>query len=309
LIAACEPVGPMREDAARQLGLEPGTTVYSGGGDAELIGVGVGAVEPGDTHLYLGTSGWVSTVTEKQLVDIRRSIASILGVQAGRYHYFAEMETAGKSLEWVKDHLALDEIDIYLEKKQVTESLECVYRSLYDYLCEVISRVPAGSGGVLFTPWLHGNRCPFEDARARAIFFNIGLDTGKSELIRSVIEGIAFHCRFMMEAHQRKLPVSDTIWVCGGIANAPVICQILADILEHEIGAFPDPQNVGALGSALLMALAMGRIPSLAKAKDLLPPPRIFQPDPDKRQAYEKNYQAFTRLYKQNKKLFALLND
>jgi sugar (pentulose or hexulose) kinase len=57
------------------------------------------------------------------------------------------------------------------------------------------------------------------------------------------------------------------------------------------------------------MALAMGRIPSLAKAKDLLPPPRIFQPDPDKRQAYEKNYQAFTRLYKQNKKLFALLND
>ncbi|NLA82719.1 MAG: carbohydrate kinase [Clostridiaceae bacterium] len=309
LIAACEPVGPMREDAARQLGLEPGTTVYSGGGDAELIGVGVGAVEPGDPHLYLGTSGWVSTVTEKQLVDVRRSIASILGVQAGRYHYFAEMETAGKSLEWVKDHLALDEIDIYLEKKQVTESLECVYRSLYDYLCEVISRVPAGSGGVLFTPWLHGNRCPFEDARARAIFFNIGLDTGKSELIRSVIEGIAFHCRFMMEAHQRKLPVSDTIWVCGGIANAPVICQILADILEHEIGAFPDPQNVGALGSALLMALAMGRISSMAKAKDLLPPPRIFQPDPDKRQAYEKNYQAFTRLYKQNKKLFALLND
>ena len=309
IIPASQPVGPMTEEAARQLGLSPGTAVYSGGGDAELIGVGVGAVEPGDTHLYLGTSGWVSTVTEKQKVDIRRSIASILGVQEGRFHYFAEMETAGKSLEWVKDHLALDEIDIYLEKKQVTESLECVYRSLYDYLCEVIDRVPAGSGGVLFAPWLHGNRCPFEDARARAMFFNIGLETGKSELIRSVIEGIAFHCRFMMEAHQRKLAVSETIWVCGGIANAPTICQILADVLEHKIGAFPDPQNVGALGAALLMAASMGRIPSIEKAKQMLPPPRFYEPDPGKRPAYEKNYKAFSRLYKKNKKLFALLND
>ncbi|NLA95637.1 MAG: hypothetical protein GX838_02170 [Clostridiaceae bacterium] len=69
-------------------------------------------MEPGDTHLYLGTSGWISTVTGKQIVDIGRSMASIVGIQPDRYHYFAEMETAGKSLEWVKDHLALDEIDI-----------------------------------------------------------------------------------------------------------------------------------------------------------------------------------------------------
>lgn len=170
IIGASDPVGPMTAEAAKALGLAEGTTVFSGGGDAELIGVGVGAVEPGDTHLYLGTSGWISTVTDKQIVDIRRSMASIVGVQPDRYHYFAEMETAGKSLEWVKEHLALDEIDIYLEKKEVTDSLESVYRSLYDYLCEVIDQVPAGSGGVLFTPWLHGNRCPFEDASARALF-------------------------------------------------------------------------------------------------------------------------------------------
>lgn len=308
IIDSLEPVGPMTAEAADALGLTPGTKVYSGGGDAELIGVGVGAVEPGDTHLYLGTSGWISTVTERQIVDIGRSMASIVGIQPDRYHYFAEMETAGKSLEWVKDHLALDEIDIYLEKKQVTDSLEGIYRSLYDYLCEVISRVPAGSGGVVFAPWLHGNRCPFEDANARAIFFNIGLETGKSELIRSVVEGIAFHCRLMMEAHQHKLTVSDTIWACGGIANAPVICQILADILEYEIGVFPEPQNVGALGAAVLMATAMGKISSVAGAKDMLLKPVIYKPDPEKREAYAKNYLVFTKLYKRNKPLFSILN-
>lgn len=308
IIGALEAVGPLTEEAAEALGLVSGTAVYSGGGDAELIGVGVGAVEPGDTHLYLGTSGWISTVTDKQIVDISRSIASIVGIQPDRYHYFAEMETAGKSLEWVKDHLALDEIDIYLEKKQVTESLQSIYRSLYDYLCQVISQVPAGSGGVLFAPWLHGNRCPFEDAKARAVFFNIGLDTGKSELIRAVVEGIAFHCRLMMEAHQRKLEVSRVIRVCGGIANAPVICQILADILGHPIGVLPDPQNAGALGAALLMAAAMGKIPSVASAKRMLPEPVVFQPDPEQKAVYDRNYKAFTRLYAKNKALFSILN-
>ncbi len=308
IIDSLEPVGPMTAEAADALGLLRGTTVFSGGGDAELIGVGVGAVEPGDTHLYLGTSGWISTVTGRQIVDIGRSMASIVGVQPDRYHYFAEMETAGKSLEWVKDHLALDEIDIYLEKKQVTDSLESIYRSLYDYLCQVIDRVPAGSGGVIFAPWLHGNRCPFEDANARGIFFNIGLETGKSDLIRSVVEGIAFHCRLMMEAHQHKLPVSKTIRVCGGIANAPVICQILADILEREIDVFPNPQNAGALGAAVLMATAMGKIPSVAGAKVMLPEPVTYKPDSEKREAYGKNYLVFSKLYKRNKPLFSILN-
>ncbi|NLA95245.1 MAG: hypothetical protein GX838_00150 [Clostridiaceae bacterium] len=188
------------------------------------------------------------------------------------------------------------------------ESLECIYRSLYDYLCEVISRVPAGSGGVVFAPWLHGNRCPFEDANAKASFFNIGLETGKSELIRSVVEGIAFHCRLMMEAHQHKLPVSGTIWVCGGITNAPVICQILADILEHEIGVFPNPQNAGALGAAVLMATAMDKIPPAAGAKLMLPEPAIYKPDPEKKEDYAKNYRVFTKLYKRNKPLFSILN-
>ena len=100
----------------------------------------------------------------------------------------AELETAGKCLEWVKDHLALDEIDIFLEKTDVASSKESIFTSLYDYMSHVISKTPAGCGGVIFTPWLHGNRCPFEDPNARGMFFNISLETGKTELIRAVVE-------------------------------------------------------------------------------------------------------------------------
>ena len=89
-------------------------------------------------------------------------IASIVGVTKGRYQYFAELATASKCLEWVRDHLALDEIKIYLKKVDVSESLESIYVNLYDFMLEEIKDIPAGSHGVIFTPWLHGNRCPFE---------------------------------------------------------------------------------------------------------------------------------------------------
>ena len=105
----------------------------------------------------------------------------------------------------MKDHLALDEIDIYLEKKHVAESQEAVYTSLYDYMAKVISEVPAGSNGVIFTPWLHGNRCPFEDPNARGMFFNISLETGKTELIRAVTEGVCFHLRWFLETEEKKI--------------------------------------------------------------------------------------------------------
>ncbi len=308
IIKATEEAGGVTAAAAAELGLAEGAAVYGGGGDAELIGLGAGAAGLGDTHLYLGTSGWISTVTDRQIVDAGASIAAIVGCQPGRYHYFAEMETAGKCLEWVRDHLALDEIGVYLEKRHVAESLEGLYLSLYDYLCEVVERVPAGSRGLLFAPWLHGNRCPFEDPSARGMFLGIGLDTGKSAMIRAVIEGVAYHCRLMLEAHEKKLEASDTIVICGGGAVSPVICQIMADILGRRVAAAASPQNVGAFGAALLIAAAMGRIPSLESARSLLPPYTAYEPKAEHAAVHARNYGVFKNLHAANKKAFAALN-
>ena len=158
IVQSTDQVGGLNKAAAADLGLPAGTPVFGGGGDAALIGVGAGATAVGATHIYCGTSGWVITVTDRQRVDVTAMIAAIAGAQRGRYNYFAEMETAGKCLEWVKDHLALDEIGVYLEKKDVAGSQETVYQSLYDYLTETVDRVPPGAGGVIFTPWLRRRR-------------------------------------------------------------------------------------------------------------------------------------------------------
>jgi xylulokinase len=307
--ASTEKVGEVTEAAAKELGLAAGTAVYGGGGDASLIGVGAGAVEVGDTHIYSGTSGWVGTVCEKQTVDTGAMMAAIVGADPESYNYFGELETSNKCVSWVKDHLALDEIGVFLKKYgNAADSLEQVEFNLYDYLEEVIENAPAGSGGVVFTPWLHGNRCPFEDPNAAGMFFNIRLETGKTELIRAVVEGICFHMRWMLERQEKKVETSKAVRFCGGGALGAATCQILSDILQREVVVVESPQNIGAVGAAACIAVGMGVIGSMKDVKKLIPVAKTYKPDSKYKDIYDRNFKVFQNLYKCNKENFAILN-
>ena len=308
IVECTDKVGGLTAKAAQELGLKPGTAVFGGGGDASLIGVGAGSVELGETHIYSGTSGWVSTVVDKSVVDTSAMIAAVLGAQKDRFNYFAELETAGKCLEWVKDHLALDEIGIFLQKTHVAESPETVYTNLYDYLSKVIDEIPAGSSGVIFTPWLHGNRCPFEDPNARGMFFNVSLDVGKTELIRSVIEGVCFHLRWFLETEDKKIQTSSVVRFVGGGALSDVTCQILADITGRTVETVDSPQNVGAVGAAVIMAVGLGVLDDISHAKKLIPAKKTFVPNAKNKDVYDRNFAVYKTLYKNNKEAFKALN-
>lgn len=301
-------IGELTEKSAKELHLVPGISVFGGGGDASLIGVGAGSVELGDTHVYSGTSGWVSTVVDKSIVDANAMIAAIIGADAGKYNYFAELETAGKCLEWAKDHLCLDEVGIYLKKEKITNSFEEKYTSLYDYMSEVMDKVPAGSNGVIFTPWLHGNRCPFEDPNARGMFFNISIDTGKSDMLRAVIEGVCYHLRWFIDVQEKKVQTSQRIRFVGGGALSSVTCQILADITGKTVEAVDSPQNVGAVGAAVVVACGLGMIKNISDAKKLIPVIKTYHPNSANKNIYDKQYEIFKNLYKANKGNFAAIN-
>ena len=308
IVECTDVVGPLGEKAAWELGLALGTPVYGGGGDATLIGVGAGCTEVGQTHIYSGTSGWVTTVIDRQEVDINAMIAGIVGAQEGRYNYFAEMETAGKCFEWVKEHLVLDEIGIYLKKINVAESEESIYESLYDYMTDTIEAIPPGAGGVIFTPWLHGNRCPFEDPKAAGMFFNIRLDTGKTEMLRAVLEGICYHLRWMLECEDKKIKTADTLRFVGGGALSRVTCQILADVTGRTVETVASTKDVGAVGAAMLVAVGSGCIGSLSEAGSLIKAESRYIPNAENKALYDRNYEVFKNLYAANKKSFAVLN-
>lgn len=307
LIESTDLAGELTEQAATDLGLVKGIPVFGGGGDTTFVNIGAGCTRPGDTHIYVGTSGWVSTYMDSQTVDLDAMITGVLSVKRGYFNYYAELETAGKCFEWVKDHLALDETGIYLNQIKITD-VESKYMSLYDYLSEEISKVPPGANGVIFTPWLHGNRCPFEDSNAAGMFFNIRIDTGKRDMIRAVLEGICYHLRWLLECESRKVKTSDTIRFVGGGASSPVTCQMLADITGRTIETVSNSQEVGAVGAALVVAAGIKGMDVLEYAHDIVKAKHVYTPNPDNKEIYERNYIVFKKLYKSNAENFKALN-
>ncbi|MBQ5805242.1 MAG: hypothetical protein IIW22_05670, partial [Erysipelotrichaceae bacterium] len=279
-----------------------------GGGDTTFVNIGAGCTSPGDTHIYVGTSGWVSTFLDHQTVDVNSRITGVLSAKHGYFNYYAELETAGKCFDWVMNHLALDEVGIYLDKKKVTDDVESKYTSLYDYLSDEISKVPPGANGVIFTPWMHGNRSPFEDSNAAGMFFNIKIENGKRDMLRAVLEGICYHLRWLLESQERKEKTSETIRFVGGGALSAVTCQILADVIGRKIETVKNTQEVGAIGMALVVAAGINGVDVLELAKKIVKADHIYVPDPKNKDVYERNYKVFKKLYKTNASNFRELN-
>ncbi|MBQ7558006.1 MAG: FGGY-family carbohydrate kinase [Lachnospiraceae bacterium] len=308
IIDCTDRVGGLTEKAARDLGLVEGIPVFGGGGDTTFVNIGAGCTRPGDTHIYVGTSGWVSTYLNYQTVDINAMITGVLSARHGYFNYYAELETAGKCFEWVMEHLALDEVGVYLNKKKITDDAESKYISLYDYLSEEVSKVPPGANGVIFTPWLHGNRCPFEDSNAAGMFFNIRVENGKRDMIRAVLEGICYHLRWLLESQMRKVETSETIRFVGGGALSPVTCQMLSDITGRTIETVGNSQEVGAVGTALVVAAGIRGVDVLDLSRELVKVENVYIPNPENKEIYERNYKVFRNLYSSNAKNFKMLN-
>lgn len=308
IIECTDLAGGLTKKAADELGLKEGTPVFAGGGDTTFVNIGAGCTNPGDTHIYIGTSGWVSTYLNYQTVDISSMITGVLSAKKGYYNYYAELETAGKCFDWVANHLALDEVGIYLNQKKITDDLESKYTSLYDYMSEEVSKVPPGANGVIFTPWLHGNRCPFEDSNAGGMFFNIRVGNGKRDMIRAVLEGICYHLRWLLESEEAKVKTSDPVRFVGGGALSQVTCQMLADITGRTIETVNNTQEVGAVGTALVVAAGIKGTDVLELSRRLVKVNHSYFPNAANKEIYEHNYKVFKKLYKSNAANFREIN-
>ncbi|HZK01958.1 MAG TPA: aminotransferase class III-fold pyridoxal phosphate-dependent enzyme [Anaerovoracaceae bacterium] len=281
-------VGGLLPKAADELGLSPNIPVFSGGSDVSLCQVGAGCLEVGDVNFYSGTSGWVCTTVERLHLDLGNIIGALVGADPNTYCYIAELETSGKCMEWVKDRIDLPEMD-------------------YEGLIEYIKDTPAGSNGVVFSPWMHGNRCPFEDHNAKGVFFNLGITTRGSDLVKSVIEGVCMHMRWMLEATEKTFKTSEVVRFTGGSAISPQICQILADIIGREVETIENPRNVGTMGAAGLMAVSFGLIPEIKDIKDIIRVKATYKPNKENTLIYNKIFPVFKDLIA--KKMDNLVND
>lgn len=284
-------VGELIPSAAEELGLSPGTAVISGGNDVSLCQAGSGALEEGDVNICSGTSGWVSTITGKRQVDIFHGVGTLVSADPDSYIYMADCETAGKCMEWVKERLQKTPLSTYGE------------------LINAISDVPAGSNGVIFSPWMHGNRCPFEDANARGLFFNIDVDNRSGDMIKSVIEGVCMHMRWLLETSEKKVQTNPVIRFSGGSALSGEVAQILSDVTGREIEVTENPRQVGTMGAAAAIAVSFGLAKDMKGIKQMIKVSGHYEPEMKNKEIYDRMFPVFKDLYKNNKKAYAYLNE
>jgi xylulokinase len=169
--------------------------------------------------------------------------------------------------------------------------------------------VPAGSEGVLFTPWLAGSRAPFSDDGIGAMFYNLHSDTGKAALARSTLEGVCFQFRWLYECQMRSLKIkSRNIRLCGGAAGSPLFCQILADVLGQQIEVPAFPQDSGVIGLSCLSAIAEGQLDSFGDIVNVVRAERVYVPNPENRPIYDRLFMLYKNIYKANKHILNRLN-
>jgi xylulokinase len=283
-------VGPVRAEVASELGISASAQVVTGTPDLHSAALGCGAIGEGEPHMTISTTSWISLPFPRKKTDALHSIATVPGLDSSSYLVANNHEAAGLCLRWLRDSFTLGE------------------PGEFERLIELAESSPPGSGGVIFTPWIAGERSPVDDRNARGGWHNLSVETSNADLIRSVLEGVAYNSRWLNEAVEgfakRRL---DPIRIFGGGAISSLWCQIHADVMGRSIERVADPMHANLSGAALFAALGLGAI-TREEVRDLVRVDRVFEPDPSTRAAYERLYAEFPGLYKAQRKMFARLN-
>jgi xylulokinase len=284
---------------ANELGLEPSTRVITGISDSNASIIGSGAVQDFESIIYIGTSQYMTCHLPFKKTDLSSFMATIPSPFKSRYYLFGEQLTGGQCVAFYLNNL------IYCDDKFDTGSQP---EDSYQRFDAVAAQAPAGSGGVIFLPWLNGSGVPRENSDVRGGFINLSLKTTRVHLARAILEGLAFNNRWTKGPAEKFIgrPI-DLYRFSGGGALSEVCCQIHADILNVPIQQVDDPLNTTVRGAALLALVILGyraleELPGLVRIK------KIFEPDPLNREIYDSMYRQYRELFKRNRKMFAALN-
>lgn len=300
ILPAATLVGPLTAQAAGDLGLPPGVQVVAGTGDTTAAALGAGAVRDHDAHLYVGTSAWLSCHVAAKKTSLLENIASLPAAVPGKYWVATVQDVAGRAVDWLIENVLADP-----DHPRSPEAL--------DRLTRLAASAPPGANGVLFAPWLNGERTPVDDPALRGAWFNLSLSTTRADMARAVFEGIALNTRWMLAAVE-KFTGRDgepggigAIRFIGGGASSTLWCQAMADVLNRPVDQVHEPQLANVRGAALLAGVALGEI-TWEQIPDLVAVDRRYHPDPGNRARYDEAYAALLAHHKGNRALYRRLN-
>ena len=299
LVPCTEVIGSLRPEVAAALGLPAATPVVAGAVDNTAAAVGSGQIEDFAAHLYIGSSSWIGAHVPYKKTQLFSEIASVPCALPGRYLMMAMQSTAGASLAFLKDRVIYHK-DALLKEAQQPD--------VYKVLDRIADGVPAGSGGLLFTPWLFGERTPVSDPSLRGGLFNVSLEHSREHIVRAVLEGVALNTRWMLAPSERFLGRRiEELAIIGGGGCSSTWCQIFADVLGLRIRQPEEPMQANAIGAAWIAAAGLG----LAGFRETASRCRIratFIPDPGRHRLYDEMFGRFRELHKRLGPLYRKIN-
>lgn len=276
-------VGGLCSAAAQQMGLMEGIPVAAGGGDGACANVGSGLANKGDIYCSMGTTAWIAFNSEKQLRDDKRRVFNIVSLDGESYGVYGTMQAAGRSISWVQEIFG------------VASPAELDARA---------ADVPAGSGGLIYLPYIEGERSPIFDSEARGVFFGMHVSHTTDYFLRATLEGVAFALSSILEVSGGK-QTNPILRIIGGGAKSTLWKQIIADICERDIADLTVPAAaVTSLGAAVAAGVGTGIFTSYTDAVKNIGIKTITRYLPENTKLYAKNKAKYARLYPQLKEIY-----
>lgn len=276
-------VGNLCAESARLLGLPSGIPVAAGAGDGICANIGSGVSKAGDTYISLGTTAWVAGCAKEPLLDAKKRVFSIQSADGESFGVFGTMQSACGSLDWARNILGEDDLTAWNEQA---------------------SRVVPGSDGLVFLPYLDGERSPIFDPKAMGVFFGMSASHTRAHFMRAVLEGVAYALRSIYDVFAENGSI-DKMRIIGGGAKSELWRQIIADVLGC---ALEQPHmrssDVTSLGAAAIAGNAAGILSMERLGGFGLIGVCRTEPDIASRVAYDRGYAVYSRLYPSLKELF-----
>lgn len=282
-----EVIGEITPTAARQTGLKAGTPVVICAGDVATAQSGAGANQEGRVHLCIGTATWIGVSTSTFRNDPVKPFWGLNHIDPNKYIIAGEMETGGGALMWFRDTLGGEEKRLAAERG----------RSSYDLLGSAAAGVAPGSDKLIFLPWLSGERAPVLDHYARGGFIGLTMGHNKGHMTRAVMEGVAYHLRWICEAMEATGFQIDRFNAIGGGCNSRVWVQIISDVTGRPIQIVKNHLEAGAVGAALAVAVGLGIYPGMDAVDDLVQIRAEVRPDATLWPRYDGLYHEYRDIY------------
>jgi xylulokinase len=281
--------GQISHDGATATGLRAGTPVVAGAGDQAAGATGMGIVAPGSASATIGTSGVVFAATDRPALDPKGRLHTFCHAIPGRWHVMGVTQAAGLSLRWFRDQFGAGPED---------------GRDPYERLTDEAQKVPPGAEGLLWTPYLMGERTPHLDPKARAALVGLTASHTRAHVIRAILEGVAFSLKDTFAIFEEMGVPVNNIRLGGGGARSPLWRQIQADVYDHEI-EIVEAEEGAAYGAAILAGVGAKAWPSVDEAcKAVVRIKTRLAKSPSAVSVMNPQYQAYRRVYQATKSIF-----